>query len=66
LVKKTKMKIQNKYVLRTIINKFLYLDKKVHEFSMVTRLRPRRGCDIVGRPKKRGSGMMFRSDVAAT
>ena len=28
LVKKTKMKIQNKYVFRTIISEFLYLKKK--------------------------------------
>jgi hypothetical protein len=66
LVKKTKMKIQNKYVLRTIISEFLYFKKKVHGFNMVTRLRPRRGCDIIARPKTRGSGMMFGSDVAAT
>jgi len=29
LVKKTKMKIQNKYVFRTIISKFLYFFKKI-------------------------------------
>jgi len=28
LVKKTKMKIQNKYVFRTIISEFLYFQKK--------------------------------------
>jgi hypothetical protein len=28
LVKKTKMKIQNKYIFRTIISEFLYFQKK--------------------------------------
>jgi hypothetical protein len=46
LVKKTKMKIQNKYVFRTIISEFLYLKKKTR----------RSGTSVAARPKALGSG----------
>jgi hypothetical protein len=35
----------------------------VHGSGMVTRLRPRRGCDIVARLKTCGSDMMFGFDM---
>ena len=37
LVKKTKIKIQNKYVFRTIISEFLYFFLKAYGSSMVAR-----------------------------
>jgi hypothetical protein len=40
------MKIQNKYVFRTIISEFLYLKKKTH----------RSGTSVAARPKALGSG----------
>jgi hypothetical protein len=47
LVKKTKMKIQNKYVFRTIISEFLYLKKKKTHRS---------GTSVAARPKALRSG----------
>jgi hypothetical protein len=35
LIKKVKMKIQNKYIFRTITSEFLYLKKKAYGSNMV-------------------------------
>jgi hypothetical protein len=52
------MKIQNKFVFRTTISVFLYFQKKMHESGMIARsrhvghARPRRGADMIARPKR--------------
>jgi len=51
LVKKTKMKIQNKYVFRTIISEFLYFKKNIHGSGMVAK--PRRRSGMVAKLKHR-------------
>ena len=66
LVKNIKMKIQNKYVFRTIISVFLYIYlKKMHGFGIIARSRclgqdrPGRGSAMAARPKAHGSSMFI-------
>jgi hypothetical protein len=65
LVKKTNIKIQNKYIFRTIISKFLYFFKKTHGSGMVAKprrlghARPRRGSGKVLRLRHLGLAFFF-------
>jgi hypothetical protein len=66
LVKKTKIKIQNKYVFRTTISEFLYIFfKKTHGSGMVAKpkclghARTRRKSSMAARPKTLGFDMLW-------